>query len=281
MPTKDHDNALGSFLKDRRSKIDPASLGYPMDRRRTPGLRREEVALRANLSPTWYTWLEQGRGGTPSADVLDRLARGLGLSEAEREHLFLLAQNRPPEVTISEPESVAPGLQHLLDSLELSPAAIRTPAWDVLATNRAARVIQGYRSEARTNILESFFARIESADGARREHQRAVARVVVAQFRADAFRAGYGPRAQEVVEGLIRASEMFRDLWDEQEVDLEFEQVKSFVLPDRGQLKLEPSSFSVDGSPGLKLVVLTPATEEDRARVRRLLRDTEDTSSVD
>jgi transcriptional regulator with XRE-family HTH domain len=91
-------NRLGTYLKDRRAKLDPAALGFSAGRRRTPGLRRKEVAQRANISPTWYTWLEQGRGGAPSADVLDRLSRALMLTHVEREHLFLLGLGRPPEV---------------------------------------------------------------------------------------------------------------------------------------------------------------------------------------
>src|SRR5664279_2212470 len=86
----ENDNPLGTYLKDRRAKLDPAAFGLPLTRRRTPGLRREEVAQRANVSATWYTWLEQGRGGAASADVLDRIARALVLTEVEREHLFLL-----------------------------------------------------------------------------------------------------------------------------------------------------------------------------------------------
>ena len=89
---------LGTYLKDRRAKLDPAAFGFPPKRRRTPGLRREEVALRANISPTWYTWLEQGRGGNPSADVLDRIARALTLTDVEREHMFLIGLGRPPEI---------------------------------------------------------------------------------------------------------------------------------------------------------------------------------------
>src|ERR1700742_1892864 len=91
------ENLLGTYLKDRRAKLDPIALGFPPERRRTPGLRREEVAQRANISATWYTWLEQGRGGSPSADVLDRIARALMLTELEREHLFLLGLRHPPE----------------------------------------------------------------------------------------------------------------------------------------------------------------------------------------
>src|SRR5580658_1954272 len=92
------ENLLGTYLKDRRAKLDPAAFGLAPERRRTPGLRREEVAQRANISPTWYTWLEQGRGGAASADVLDRISRALMLTDVEREHLFLLGLGRPPEV---------------------------------------------------------------------------------------------------------------------------------------------------------------------------------------
>ena len=111
-------NALGDFLRDRRTKLDAARLGYSGSRRRTPGLRREEVALRAGVSTTWYTWLEQGRGGPPSAEVLDRIADALALTDTEREHLFLLAQNRPPEVRQHESDDVSPQLQRILDAME-------------------------------------------------------------------------------------------------------------------------------------------------------------------
>src|SRR5215218_5363454 len=120
------DNQFGSYLKDRRAKLDPAAFGFPSVRRRTPGLRREEVAQRANVSATWYTWLEQGRGGAPSADVLDRIARALMLTEVEREHLFLLALGRPPEVHHRTAEGVTPRLQRVLEALELSPAYVKT-----------------------------------------------------------------------------------------------------------------------------------------------------------
>src|SRR5260221_9588829 len=134
-------NPLGTYQKDRRAKLDPAAFGFPPERRRTPGLRREEVAHRANISPTWYTWLEQGRGGAPSADVLDRIARALMLTDVEREHLFLLGLGRPPEIRYQAAESVTPRLQRVLDALELSPALVKTATWDVVAWNRAAAAV--------------------------------------------------------------------------------------------------------------------------------------------
>ena len=112
---------LGVYLKDRRAKLDPSAFGFPSQRRRTPGLRREEVAQRAHISPTWYTWLEQGRGGAPSADVLDRIAQALMLTDVEREHLFLLGLGRPPEVRYRKDEGVTPRLQRVLDALEPVP----------------------------------------------------------------------------------------------------------------------------------------------------------------
>ncbi len=134
-------NSLGAFLRDRRARIDPASFGLPGARRRTPGLRREEVAQRANISPTWYTWLEQGRGGAPSADVLNRIATGLMLTEAEREHLFMLGLGRPPEARYRQADGVSLRLQRVLDALSTSPAIVKTPTWDVLAWNRAAALL--------------------------------------------------------------------------------------------------------------------------------------------
>src|ERR1700716_2910304 len=113
-----NNNVLGSYLKDRRAKLDPAAFGFSQERRRPSGLRREEVAHRANISPTWYTWLEQGRGGAPSADVLDRIAAALMLTDIEREHVFLLGLGRPPEVRYKAAEGVTPRLPRLLDALE-------------------------------------------------------------------------------------------------------------------------------------------------------------------
>src|SRR5215510_12322981 len=105
-----NDNPLGTYLKDRRAKLDPSAFGFSQTRRRTAGLRREEVAQRANISSTWYTWLEQGRGGAPSADVLERIARALMLTDVEREHLFLLGLGRPPEVRYRGDQGVSPRL---------------------------------------------------------------------------------------------------------------------------------------------------------------------------
>ena len=142
------DSPLGAYLKDRRSRLDPATFGFSTNRRRTPGLRREEVAHLSNISATWYTWLEQGRGGAPSVDVLNRIATGLMLTEPERQHLFMLGRGHPADVKYQSAKSVTPRLQRLLDALEVSPAIIRTPTWDVVAWNRAACACLLYTSDA-------------------------------------------------------------------------------------------------------------------------------------
>src|SRR5262249_11131253 len=185
------DNALGSYLKDRRKRLDPAAFGFTSERRRTPGLRREEVAQRADVSVTWYTWLEQGRGGSPSADVLDRIARALMLTEGEREHLFLLALGHLPEMHSQASEAVTPRLQRVLDSLELSPALLKNASWDIVAWNRAAAlVLCDYASlaPAERNVLRLIFCneRVRNA----MPNWESDARFVVAAFRTEAARAG-------------------------------------------------------------------------------------------
>lgn len=260
MAESSHDNALGDYLRARRSQMNPGEFGFSATRRRTPGLRREEVALLANVSPAWYTWLEQGRQGTPSADVLDRLARGLRLSDPEREHLYLLAQNRPPEVEPPEPEDIGPELPTVLEAFTAGPAFLRNSAWDLLAINASARRLWGPVSldSPRFNILERYFAGEFPIGASAGQPRSSVARVLVAQFRAEAFQTGFGPRARHVVEGLVRVSPEFRQLWSHREVGLPYEPLKTLVLPGHQELTFHVAKLSVDGRPGLKLVLMTP-----------------------
>ena len=269
---KGSQNPLGRYLKDRRARLDPAALGLPTARRRTPGLRREEVAQRAHVSVTWYTWLEQGRGGAPSADVLDRLARGLALNETEREHLFLLAQGRPPEVHPRAVKGVTPQLQRVLDSLGTSPALVKTAEWDILAWNEAAAAVltdYGALLPEERNVLRLVFGR------PRRQTTQAgweqTARFVVASFRAEIARTGTSRRAQSLVEELSRLSPRFVALWREHDVRNYGGGTKLIQPAHGGPVALEYSSFAVDGQPGLGLVIYTPATPADAAQVRALV----------
>jgi transcriptional regulator with XRE-family HTH domain len=271
MPTG-NDNLLGAYLRDRRAKLDPATFGLSLRRRRTPGLRREEVAQRANVSATWYTWLEQGRGGSPSADVLDRVARALMLTDVEREHLFLIGLGRPPEVHYQEPASVSPRLQRVLDSLETSPAFVKTPTWDVVAWNAAAAaVLTDYAALDRTqrNILRLVFS--DPQLRAKQPDWQGVARFVVAAFRADAARAGASRNVTALVEELSRMSPEFDALWRDNDVTTYGEGTKYVRHPHAGLIALEYSAFAVDGRPDLGLVIYTPATPADTNRIRSLI----------
>ncbi|MBB4566030.1 helix-turn-helix transcriptional regulator [Rhizobium leucaenae] len=267
-----NDKALGTYLRDRRTKLDPAAFGLPPGRRRTAGLRREEVAQRANISATWYTWLEQGRGGAPSADVLDRITRALMLTDVEREHLFLLALGRPPEVRYQPAEGVTPRLQRVLDSLELSPALVKNSAWDIIAWNYAASVVlanYGDIPPEERNILRLVFSstRVRNA----MPEWEADARFVVAAFRTEVARAGAAENVKGLVEDLSRRSPEFEAMWRSNDVRSYGEGTKHLQHPIVGLIALEYSSFSVDGRPDLGMVVYNPATLADMDKVRSLL----------
>jgi len=264
--------SLGDFLRSRRTRLDPASLGFS-GRRRTPGLRREEVAHRANISPTWYTWLEQGRGGGPSAEVLDRISSALMLTDAEREHLFMLGLGRPPEVRYKAVNGVNPRLQRLLDSLDASPAIIKTATWDVVAWNRAAAVVLTDYSAlpaGQRNILHFLFR--DPAVRAKQHDWESVARFVVGTFRADVARAGMGSEVGELVNELCKVSAEFDTLWRGNEVlsQGDGDGVKRLLHPKLGQIELEYSAFSVDGRPDLSMIVYTPLDGEVAQRIRVL-----------
>ena len=270
---KETTNKLGTFLRDRRMRLDPAAFGFATGRRRTQGLRREEVAQRANISPTWYTWLEQGRGGAPSADVLNRIATGLMLTEPEREHLFMLGLGRPPEVRYRGGDSVTPRLQRVLDALDPSPAIIKTATWDVVAWNRAAAaMLTDYSKLPREqrNILRLMFGNPRVRDA--QDDWQSVARFVVGSFRADATRAGAGAEITDLVEELCRISAEFAALWrDNDVVPAHGEGVKRLRHPEIGLIELEFSVFAVDGRPELGMIVYNPTTPSDAERIRSLI----------
>ncbi|HEY2007672.1 MAG TPA: helix-turn-helix transcriptional regulator [Rhizomicrobium sp.] len=266
-------NSLGTYLRDRRARLDPAAFGFALTRRRTPGLRREEVAQRANVSATWYTWLEQGRGGAPSADVLDRIARAMMLTDVEREHLFLLGLGRLPEAHYQEPEGITPRLQRLLDTLDHSPAFIRTATWDVIAWNKAAAaVLTDYSTlpEGQRNVLRMMFR--DSRVRAAQSNWQNVARYVVASFRADVARAGAARNVQSLVDELCATSAEFAAMWRDNDVRGHGDGYKVLHHPVAGKLCMEFSGFAVDGRPDLTMVIYNPATPADADKVRALLR---------
>ena len=266
------DTPLGAFLKDCRRRLDPARLGLPTARRRTPGLRREEVAQRASISTAWYTWLEQGRGGPPSAEVLGRIASGLMLTDAETEHLFMLGLGHPPGVRYKVPDSVTPRLQRVLDALETSPAIVKTATWDVVAWNRAAAAVltdYGRLEPAQRNILRLMFA--NASVRAAQDDWLAIARYVVGAFRADAVRARAMAEIAPLVDELKALSPEFEAIWLDNDVRVHGEGLKRLHHLAGGPIELEFSSFMVEGRPDLGMIVYNPATAADAARIRSLV----------
>ncbi len=269
-------NPLGTYLRDRRTRLDPVAFGFVGGRRRTPGLRREEVASRANISPTWYTWLEQGRGGAPSADVLDRIAKGLMLTEPEREHLYMLGLGRPPETRYRAVDGISPRLQRTLDGMPLSPAIIKTALWDVVGWNRAAALmLTDYSKLPREgrNILRLMFG--NDRVRARNADWEAIGRFVVGAFRADVARAGAGTSAEaaRLVAELSRISPEFEAFWRDNDVVSHGEGVKRIHHPDAGLLEMEFSSFTVEGRPELGMIIYNPASPASAERLRALVED--------
>ena len=262
------ENPLGDFLRARRSRLDPTSFGFTPGRRRTPGLRREEVAQLANISPTWYTWLEQGRGGAPSREVLNRIAGGLRLTAPERDHLFVLAFGHPPETRMSDSNDITPRLQRVLDTFPI-PAIIKTATWDVVAWNHPAAVVlkdYGQLPPERRNILRMLFT-----DPKAREMQadwEGVARLVVNAFRADATRAGPSTEIDNLVEELSAASPDFARHWQSNDVAGHGEGVKRLHHPEIGAITLEFSTFAVEGRPDLTMMVFNPASGESAEKVQ-------------
>ena len=262
--------SLGGFLRDRRARL-PPTPGTD-SRRRTPGLRREEVATRANVSVTWYTWLEQGRGGPPSDEVLERLARALELDAAGREFMFLLAQQRPPPLKAAPAPSVSPALQRVLDGLTATPAIIKTPSWNIVAWNAAAAaVLSDYT--AQTPSERNLLRRLFSTGSVRKSlpDWEADARFALAAFRVDAARAGDCPEATALAAELQASSPDFRRMWADNETSSHYVGLKRIQRSGAGTITLEYQSLSVDSAVGLSMIVFTPVTAADAAGITLLL----------
>jgi hypothetical protein len=262
------ENPLGDFLRARRLRLDPASFGFTPGRRRTPGLRREEVAQLANISPTWYTWLEQGRGGAPSREVLNRIAGGLRLTTPERDHLFILAFGHPPERRVMASDDITPRLQRVLDTFSI-PAIIKTATWEVVAWNLPAAVVlkdYGQLPPERRNILRMLFTDPESRQ--MQEDWEGVARLIVNAFRADAARSGESAEIDLLVAELSALSPEFEAFWRSNDVAGHGEGVKRLNHPHIGDITLEFSTFAVEGRPDLTMMVFNPASGESAEKVK-------------
>ena len=265
--------ALGKFLQHRRAKLDPASFGFSSTRRRTPGLRREEVAQRANISSAWYVCLEQGRGGAPSSDVLEKLAKALLLTEAEREHMFVIGLGRAPESRYRRSDGIEPRLQRVLEQLSPAPAFIKTATWDVVAWNQAATVL--WPDFGRLGLPERNTLRMVFLDPQAQTlyyDWEGVARMAVGAFRADVARVGALAEVAALVEELSRSSPAFQAMWQENDVAATAHAVKDLRHPVLGTLSFEASIFGVDGRQDLTMMLFMPASTEVAERIQGSLK---------
>ncbi|MFI0357343.1 helix-turn-helix transcriptional regulator [Actinomadura sp. 9N407] len=261
---------LRDFLRTRRARLSPADVGMPdAGRRRTPGLRREEVAVLAGVGVSWYTWLEQGRDIRASEAVLDAIARALRLDDAEREHLYLLAGLNPPARGGDDLAAVPPELRRVLESWSPRPGYVRDRYWNFVAINDAARAVFGYGDDDR-NCLMSFFTntRYRSVHS----HWDAAAPGVVARFRADAARYPDDPAFGRLIEEMLAGSEEFAGLWARHEVSSGGPVVKAVEHPEVGALVFESTLLPLPDRPGLNLVLHNPKPGSGtEARLERLM----------
>ncbi|MET3577791.1 transcriptional regulator with XRE-family HTH domain [Mesorhizobium robiniae] len=265
---------LGAFLRSRRERLTPSDTGIQTGlRRRTPGLRREEVAMIAGVGTTWYTWLEQGREVRPSVEVLSALSQALRLDAAEKRHLFILAGRQQPERRVEAPEKVDGPLLHMLQSLMLQPAYVVGRRWDVLAWNPAAAAVFGdyglLEGDAR-NIVHMVFTSPH--------HRRLLvdweelARAVIASFRAESAKYVGDPDFERLIALMTRSSPEFRTWWPLRDVARELSGVKHVRHPTAGSMAFEHMSFSIDDGSDMKLIVYTPLAEQNSiAKLQKLL----------
>lgn len=251
---------LGDFLKTRRAKILPSQVGLPEGtHRRTPGLRREEVASLSGIGLTWYTWIEQGRPIQVSAQVLESLARTLMLDKQETIHLYILAGQALPTSFPNYSESVNPMLQHVLDSLEFSPAMIIDAHWNVIAWNKAASKLSLDYSKIdiyKRNVLRIMFTNEEFKKTF--SDWNSAAQGMVARFRIVYSKFIDDPWIEEFVNELKRESKEFDLWWSMHNVKTENNRFKTIIDPILGKLDFEETSYIVADNSNLIMNVFTP-----------------------
>jgi transcriptional regulator with XRE-family HTH domain len=257
--------ALADFLRRRREALQPGDVGIPvMARRRTPGLRRDDVAALAAMSTDYYTRLEQQRGPQPSEQMLSALARALRLTADERDYLFPLAGHTAPAAAAAA-SHVPPALLRVLDRLDDTPALILSNLGETLVQNRMAAALlgdrTGYTGLARSEVYRWF---TEPAERLRYpEHDRdRQSRALVANLRAAYGSTGPQSRAGELVRALQKASQEFAELWQRHEVARRFEDHKVLIHPELGEIELDCQVlFTEDQSQALLVLTAPPRSE--------------------
>jgi hypothetical protein len=268
-------SALAEFLHMRRARLTPAEVGLPMSsRRRTPGLRREEVAYLANIGIAWYTALEQKRDIHPSSGVLDSLADALRLTVDERRHLFVLAGRPLPIQPAPDDQMVTPAVRRLIDDLDPDPAAVLGRRWDYLYWNQGASAVFNF-TDAPPPYSCNFVWNLFTRPAARREGWESIARIVLAQFRADSAHYPDDLRFTALIGDLERTSPEFRAWWPLHDVHGTLDCRKELNHPIVGLLVLDRTTLQLPAAPGLKILVYTPVAETDTAaKLRHLVPET-------
>lgn len=256
---------LKAFLRNRRGRVGPADVGIaPGVRRRTPGLRREEVALLAGVSVTWYTWLEQGRPINVSAKTLDAVADVLRMTPAERSHLFALAS---PTTATRAGRSISADVQAVLDALDPTPACVYNGRFDLLACNSTYASVFPELTEAprdRRNLLWQICA--SELSGTPLGNQHMLPRMV-AIVRSNYARHTGDPDWSGFIEELCAVSAGFAALWSAHQVAEPFPDVTSFQRPPVGEIHMRCTALSVEGVPESQMMVYLPVAEVDRRRI--------------
>ncbi|MFN8373070.1 MAG: helix-turn-helix transcriptional regulator [Anaerolineae bacterium] len=259
MSEEERRQALGEFLRTRRARLSPTDVGLRVSkRRRTLGLRREEVALLANIGVSWYIALEQGRDIHPSQEVLENITQALRLTETERQHFFVLAGHQAPPQSPAEEELLNPALQQAVKILDPHPAFVLGRRWDILAWNRAAASILTYdlMSTARPqNLLWSHFT-----DPLTRKiypDWEVSAQLMVALLRTDSARFPEDPWYEEMIEKLQNESALFRLWWSRYDIDRvgTLNGRKVMNHPTLGHLEFDFVTLLVPAHPDLKVVL--------------------------
>jgi transcriptional regulator with XRE-family HTH domain len=266
----DRSHQLAEFLRARRARTTPEAVGISNgDRRRVPGLRREELAMLAGLSANYYTRLEQGRGHRPSEKVLEALARALQLDADATTHLFRLGRGVPSFAAAdpSRSESVAPELQDLLDAWPITPALVHGRRLDVLASNSLARALTPM-SEPGRNMLRTLFLDLEVRG--RYADPDAASASAVAYLRANTDGDADDPQLGDLVRELSQASEDFRRLWAHHDVQSMMSGDARYFHPVVGPMLMRFQTFAVEGVDRQTLMAVhcTPGSRDEQALIR-------------
>jgi transcriptional regulator with XRE-family HTH domain len=259
---------LGEFLKARRARLSPGDFDMPPgSRRRTPGLRREEVALLAGVGVTWYTWLEQGRQINASTQVLDAVARTLRLDRLEREHLYRLAEATPLHTECAR-KAVPDTIREIIHSLEALPATLINSRFDILLSNDACEELFWEWHSMPCIHKNTLWCCITepSARSKFPEYDQQV-RYLVARFRSAYSRHIGDQDWEEDIRRLAGLSREFAELWARHEVAESTPRTLTYLHPHAGELRLAVSELEVPAMPETRIIVYTPRDDDTRARM--------------